>query len=126
MSVFDKEERFTINDLKSMGFKVTSELFGMIGHAILVIRAVDSFYNSWEYPPALILEYYNHLGVKATRKYLDGEYKTLKFNFIDIMDIESIIASEKNNMINELLESWKDHPESPEYLRKRITFKYNE
>ena len=42
------------------------------------------------------------------------------------MDIESLIASEKNNMINELLESWKDHPESPEYLRKRITFKYNE
>ena len=126
MSVFDKEERFTINDLKSMGFKVTSELFGMVGHAVLVIQAVDSLYNSWEYMPTLILEYYNHFGVKATRKYIDGEYKTLKFNFIDIMDIESIIASEKNNMINELLESWKDRPETPEYLRKRITFKYNE
>ena len=126
MSVFDKEERFTINDLKSMGFKVTSELYGMVGHAILVIQTVDSVYNTWEYLPALILEYYNQFGVIASRKYIDGEYKTLKVNLIDIMDIESIITSEKSNMINELLESWKDRPETPEYLRKRITFKYNE
>lgn len=128
MSVFDKEERITIDALIRMGFKVTSVNFGIVAHAILVIQTVDSELDSWEYVPALILDYYGSLGVKATRKYIDGEYKTLKVQFIDIMDIESIIDNEKTNMINELLAYWKEttRSESPEYLRKRITFKYNE
>ena len=126
MSDFDKADGITINTLMRMGFEVMSENFGIVGHAMLVIRAVDSIVSSWEYGPALILDYYSHLGVKATRRYIDGEYKTLNIKFTDIMDIESIIAYEKNNMINELLASWEDRPEPPEYLRKMITFKYNE
>lgn len=126
MSVFDKEDGITINALIRMGFKVMSESFGIVAQARLVIQTADSVFNSWEYIPALILDYYGSLGVKATRRYIDGEYKTLNIKFIDIMDIESIIASEKNNMINELLASWEDRPESPEDLRKMITFKYNE
>lgn len=122
MSIFDKEGEITVDALKHMGFKVMSENFGIVGHAMLVIRAVDSTDNSWEYTPALILDYYNHLGVKATRKYINGEYKTLNVKFTDIMDIESIIASEKTNMINELLTYWVS-PRSQEYLRKTITFK---
>ena len=126
MSVFDKEDGITIDALIRMGFKVMSESFGIVAHAALVIQAVDSVFNSWEYIPALILDYYSHLGVKATRRYIDGEYKTLRVNFNDIMDIEVIIANEKTNMINELLTYWEDRPESPEDLRKMITFKYNE
>ena len=124
MSVFDKMERISVDALKHMGFKVMSENSGIVGHAMLVIRAVDSTYNSWEYIPALILDYYNHLGVKATRRYINGEYKTLKVYFADIMDIESVIASEKTNMINELMAYWKDVDyHSRENLRKMITFK---
>ena len=126
MSVFDKADGITIDALIRMGFKVMSADFGIVAHAALVIQTADSAFNSWEYTPALILDYYSHLGVKATRRYIDGEYKTLNIKFTDIMDIESIIASEKNNMINELLASWEDRPESPEDLRKMITFKYNE
>ena len=126
MSVFDKEDGITTDALIRMGFKVSSESFGIVAQARLVIRTVDAIFNSWEYVPALILDYYGSLGVKATRRYIDGEYKTLNIKFTDIMDIESIIASEKNNMINELLASWEDRSESPEDLRKMITFKYNE
>lgn len=124
MSVFDKAERISIEALKHMGFRVMSENAGIVGHAMLVIRAVDSTYDSWEYIPALILDYYNHLGVKATRKYINGEYKTLNVKIIDIMDIESVIANEKTNMINELMAYWKDVDyHSREDLRKMITFK---
>lgn len=124
MSVFDKAERISVDALKHMGFKVMSENSGIVGHAMLVIRAVDSTYDSWEYIPALILDYYNHLGVKATRRYINGEYKTLNVNFTDIMDIESVIANEKTNMINELMVNWKDiNSHSREDLRKMITFK---
>ena len=126
MSVFDKADGITIDALIRMGFKVMSANFGIVAHAALVIQAVDSTYRSWEYTPALILDYYSHLGVKATRRYIDGEYKTLNIKFTDIMDIEAIIANEKTNMINELLTYWEDRPESPEDLRKMITFKYNE
>lgn len=125
MSVFDKVERISVDALKQMGFKVMSENAGIVGHAMLIIRAVDSTYDSWEYTPALILDYYNHLGVKATRKYINGEYKTLEIRFTDIMDIETVIASEKTNMINELMAYWKDVDyHSWEDLRKMITFKY--
>lgn len=128
MSVFDKEEKITIDALKRMGFKVMSEYSGIVRHAMLVICAVDSTCDSWEYVPALILDYYGGMGVKATRRYIDGEYKTLKVKFADIMDIETIIASEKTNMINELSAYWKEkylgkHLISPEQLRKQITFK---
>lgn len=128
MSVFDKEEKITIDALKRMGFKVTSEFSGIVRHAMLVIHAVDYIYDSYEYVPALILDYYEGLGVKATRIYIDGEYKTLKVKFTDIMDIETIIASEKTNMINELFAYWKEkypgkHLTSPEQLRKLIIFK---
>ena len=124
MSVFDKVERISVDALKHIGFKVMSESAGIVGHAMLVIRAVDSTYDSWEYIPALILDYYNHLGVKATRKYVNGEYKTLDIKFTDIMDIETVIANEKTNMINELMAYWKDiSAHSQEYLRNMITFK---
>lgn len=124
MSVFDKEEGITLDALKHMGFKVMSEGNGIVGHAMLVIRAVDSTWDSWEYGPTLILDYYHHLGVKATRKYINGEYKTLNVEFTDIMDIDSVIASEKTNMINELMACWKHIKiHSQEYLRKLITFK---
>lgn len=124
MSVFDKVERISVDALKHMGFKVMSENAGIVGHAMLVIRAVDSTYDSWEYLPALILDYYNHLGVKATRRYINGEYKTLDIKFTDIMDIETVIANEKTNMINELMAYWKDiSAHSQEYLRNMITFK---
>ena len=123
MSVFDKVDGITINTLIRMGFEVMSENFGIVGHAMLVIRAVDSIVSSWEYGPALILDYYSHLGVKATRRYINGEYKTLDVKFTDIMDIETVIASEKTNMINELLTYWKDVKSSPEELRKIVTFK---
>ena len=39
------------------------------------------------------------------------------------MDIETVIASEKTNMIDELMAYWKDVELSPEELRKMITFK---
>lgn len=123
MSIFDKDEKFTLSDLKRMGFKVTSANFGVITHTMLVIQAVDPTFSSWEYGPALILDYYNHLGVKATRRYINGEYKTLDVKFTDIMDIETVIASEKTNMINELMAYWKDVKSSPEELRKIVTFK---
>lgn len=123
MSVFDKADGITINTLIRMGFEVMSENFGIVGHAMLVIRAVDSIVSSWEYGPALILDYYSHLGVKATRRYINGEYKTLDVKFTDIMDIETVIASEKTNMINELMAYWKDVKSSPEELRKIVTFK---
>lgn len=123
MSVFDKADGITINTLIRMGFEVMSENFGIVGHAMLVIRAVDSIVSSWEYGPALILDYYSHLGVKATRRYINGEYKTLNVKFTDIMDIETVIASEKTNMINELMAYWKDVKSSPEELRKIVTFK---
>lgn len=123
MSVFDKADGITINTLIHMGFEVMSENFGIVGHAMLTIRAVDSIVSSWEYGPALILDYYSHLGVKATRRYINGEYKTLDVKFTDIMDIETVIASEKTNMINELMAYWKDVKSSPEGLRKIVTFK---
>lgn len=123
MSVFNKADGITINTLIRMGFEVMSENFGIVGHAMLVIRAVDSIVSSWEYGPALILDYYSHLGVKATRRYINGEYKTLDVKFTDIMDIETVIASEKTNMINELMAYWKDVKSSPEELRKIVTFK---
>ena len=128
MSVFDKADGITIDALIRMGFKVMSEYSGIVRHAMLVIRAVDLTYDSWEYGPALILDYYADSGVKATRRYIDGEYKTLKAKFADIMDIETIIASEKTNMINELFTYWKEtypwkYSMSLEQLRKLITFK---
>ena len=46
MSIFDKEERITIDALKRMGFEVMSENFGIVGHAMLAIRAVDSVFSS--------------------------------------------------------------------------------